>query len=397
MFIGRENEIHQMNEWKDKHVIKVITGLRRVGKSKILQEFIKDNLSSSNVIYYDFNKIELEKLTYPQLYDEIIKKSKNNQTNYVILDEIQEITNFEKCIIGLYENTTFKFDIYLTGSNSHMFSSELRTLFSGRKIELSIFPLSYNELFRSLKISLNDYLKFGGLGVIVSYYSNEQLIKKYLSEIFNDTIVKDAIERYKIKNTRLFEAILEYTFKTIGKNTNYSNIFNYLKTNSKKSNYSLSSIIRMNGQICESMILMKVKYFDNKAKSELSNKAKFYCGDLGLLNSKINFSVFDSFRGVRIENLIFLELKKRGYDVFTYCDKNNTEIDFIAFKENDYTYIQVCDELNNDNYKREVGNLLKVKVAFKKVVLYLTNTAFLEEDGVKKIEISRWLKNEIDW
>jgi predicted AAA+ superfamily ATPase len=323
------------------------------------------------------------------LYDEIIKKSKNNQTNYVILDEIQEITNFEKCIIGLYENTTFKFDIYLTGSNSHMFSSELRTLFSGRKIELSIFPLSYNELFRSLKISLNDYLKFGGLGVIVSYYSNEQLIKKYLSEIFNDTIVKDAIERYKIKNTRLFEAILEYTFKTIGKNTNYSNIFNYLKTNSKKSNYSLSSIIRMNGQICESMILMKVKYFDNKAKSELSNKAKFYCGDLGLLNSKINFSVFDSFRGVRIENLIFLELKKRGYDVFTYCDKNNTEIDFIAFKENDYTYIQVCDELNNDNYKREVGNLLKVKVAFKKVVLYLTNTAFLEEDGVKKIEISR--------
>jgi predicted AAA+ superfamily ATPase len=190
--IQRKDYLQRLNELKDRHFIKVLTGIRRSGKSTILKQFIhqlktKYVIDSNQIINYDFNNVNLKKYTYKKLYDEIINKSSKNTTNYVFLDEIQEVKNFEKCVIALFENKQIKFDIYITGSNSHMFSSKLATLFTGRNAPIYVYPITFKSFFKELNKSTDrsksfeKYLKYGGLGIVIPNYDNEKMLQQTLN------------------------------------------------------------------------------------------------------------------------------------------------------------------------------------------------------------------------
>ncbi|MDR0341150.1 MAG: ATP-binding protein [Mycoplasmataceae bacterium] len=396
MFIGRQDILDNLKEWENDKKIKILIGLRRVGKTYILKEYIKN--ISHNKINYDFNDPKLNNLSYMELYDKIISQSSSNDTNFVFLDEIQEIKNWEKCVIGLFEHKTIKFNIFLTGSNSHMYSSELRTLLSGRKIEFIVYPLEYNEILEfNNKISFNNYLQNGGLGDILKNYDDIKKTKINLTEIFNDTIQKDIIERKNIKNIFDFKKVLNFALKTIGKKLNSENIVNYLISNGEKS-ISKPTILNYYQWICDSMVMNKVKYFDIKTKSELSNKAKYYCGDLGLYNVVNGFDIEDSNRSIRIENVVFLFLKKCGYEIFCFEDKQKHEIDFVIKKDNIIKYIQVCEVLNDDNYERETRSLLAVRDGFEKIIICCENNLnfkSLINNGIKIIDLINLLKRKV--
>jgi predicted AAA+ superfamily ATPase len=319
---------------------------------------IGKQIQESQIIKYDFNDPLLSSVTYLDLYKQILEKANKNKINYLFLDEIQEVKEFEKCVTGLFEHKTIKFDIYLTGSNSHMFSEQLATLLGGRKIEIQILPLTYYELKNSdIENNIDNYLIYGGMGEIVEYYKQHKLAEMKIKQIFNDTIKNDIINRYNIRNKEEFTKIIEYSFKTIGKHLNPQNIFDFLHSNKQKV-ISKPSIIRMHNQICSSIVLNKVKYYNTKAKTSLNSKAKYYAGDLGMFSAIVGFNPNDSYRSVRIENLVFLQLKKLNYEVYTSIDYLNREIDFVAVKNNTKKYIQVCDELNENNYERESRSLL---------------------------------------
>jgi predicted AAA+ superfamily ATPase len=228
--------------------------LRRCGKSTILRQYwehliSQQKIKTNQIIYFDFNDIALSELSYKQIYDNVVKKSNPTMTNYLFLDEIQEIKNFEKCVISLFENKKIKFDIYLTGSNSHMFSSSFATLFTGRNKEIKVYPLSFNEIKRNLikkassHQSINEYIQYGGMGVVVPSYQNKVATMQILRDVFKDTVHKDIIVRNKIKNKVDFEKIVKFACTNIGNRISANKLENYLKSN-KESKITKKTILK---------------------------------------------------------------------------------------------------------------------------------------------------------
>jgi predicted AAA+ superfamily ATPase len=228
-------------------VIKVITGVRRSGKSTILEQYIhclKNEylVNEEQIQTYNFNDMMFDKTSYESLYTMIVNKADKKAINYIFLDEVQEIENFEKAIIALFENKSIKFDIYITGSNSKMFSSSLATLFTGRNQEIKIYPLSFAEIYTYLKgvLKIDDryilfqfYLKYGGLPIIIDVIKNEKLIRERLSSVLHDTVNKDVKERYTLRNFSEFIRICSYAFDNIGSVFSTTNISNYINSNNK--------------------------------------------------------------------------------------------------------------------------------------------------------------------
>ncbi|MDR2568597.1 MAG: ATP-binding protein [Mycoplasmataceae bacterium] len=394
MEIFREYYINWLTTQKNNNSIKVLTGVRRVGKSTILEQF-KQTLKNEHIIEFNFNDPNFSELTAVELYNIILEKSLHQRINYVLLDEVQEIKNFEKCIVGLFENKNIKFDIYITGSNSHMFSSELATLMTGRTSEIQVFPLTFEELNTSkFKVNLLSYLKYGGLGIICNLYENEAELKKWLKKVFSDSILRDIKTRHKIKNIESFNNIINYVFNHIGKQISASNLENYLKTN-KETVVSKDTIIKYFDWLTQVFLLYKVKYYDVVGKKKLLLKNKYYATDLGLLSVNISYDL-NFLRGMRLENLVLLQLLFLGYEVYTYENTvNKQEIDFICEKDDDFVYIQVCDNLNEENYLRESRSLLSVKNNFKKVIICNEISLPKNKDGITIILLSDWLLNKI--
>jgi predicted AAA+ superfamily ATPase len=239
--IIRTEYLETIEKLKDKPFIKILIGMRRCGKSTILNQFknillSKYSIKSSQIIDYNFNDLDLQKLSYGELYNKIISKSTVNSSNYIFLDEIQEIKEFEKCVISLFENKKYKFDIYITGSNSHLFSSELSTLFTGRNFPINVYPLSYKEYFNFFyKLGMEHkgfekYIKYGSLGLIIPIIDEQNLIESSLKNILYDTINKDIKSRNNIKYSNGIELVIKYIYKNIGKEISLVNIENYLKS-----------------------------------------------------------------------------------------------------------------------------------------------------------------------
>jgi predicted AAA+ superfamily ATPase len=380
MEILRKESLEKLILWKDKHFIKVITGLRRCGKSTLLNQYKnlliqQYHIKDKQILSYDFNDPMLTKISYLDLYNEIINKSNKNTINYILLDEIQEIKDFEKCVIGLFEHKTIKFDIYITGSNSHMYSRELATLFTGRNIEINLMPLSFidikNNIFPKEKDSFifNKYLNLGGLGIIIdTYLMNENDNLQIINNVLNDAIEKDIMLKVNTSNKKRILNIIKYIFVSVGKQISTRNIENFMKTNNgiELTHNTISKYIKF---LTEAMILYPVHFYEVKTKNILLNKVKYYSGDLGLLTSMLSLKNIDSLMGFRLENLIFLELKKQNFKIYTFKN-NDYEIDFICEKNNEIYYIQVCYKLNNDNFLRESKSLLNMKDNFKKIIMY---------------------------
>jgi predicted AAA+ superfamily ATPase len=249
MEILRENYINRLIRYKEKHIIKVITGVRRCGKSTILKQFknaLLENhdIKSSQIIEFDFSDDRLSRMTESQVHDSIISKSDKSKMNYVFLDEIQEIPQFERAVISLYEHKVYKYDIYITGSNSKMFSSSLATLLTGRNVEIKVYPLSFKEymIFARNDVHLsklsdmkifNYYLTYGGMPMIINVFDDKPLIKEILSGILSDTINKDVKERHAIKTLPEFKRFTQFAIEHVGNIFSSQSISNYLKSKTK--------------------------------------------------------------------------------------------------------------------------------------------------------------------
>lgn len=397
--IYRKNYLDKLNLYKDKKIIKVITGIRRSGKSTILNQFkddlIKNGIPQKNIISINFDDKSRQDLLNPDvLHEFILNNTNNDEMNYIFLDEVQNVIGFEKCVNSLFLRENF--DIYLTGSNSYMLSSELSTFLTGRYIQIHVLPLSFKEYLQyygendELK-KYNDYISYGGLPFLINLESDTEKLD-YLESVYNSVVVKDIINRKKINDIMLFESVCRFLFDNIGSIISTKKISDTLASNGRKN--SVHTIEDYLNSLIESYILYKVNRFDIKGKQLLKTQEKYYLSDLGfrtyLLGKNKNKDL-----GHILENIIFLELKRKGYKIF--IGKNDVnEIDFIAETSDDYIYIQVALSVRDEQtLQRELKPLQSISDNYKKYIItldYDTN----DYEGIKQISAMDFLTGRIE-
>ncbi len=401
--IRRKEYIDKLLSYKDKDIIKVVTGLRRSGKSTLLQMF-RNDLSKSNVTerqiqFYNFELPEnfLNK-SWDTLYFEIKTKLQSDKMNYIFLDEIQNIPDFEKLVDGLYatENT----DIYITGSNANLLSSELATLLSGRYIEISILPFSFAEYLEGRGIDIsNTYLNYETL--FYDYVNETSLPKgidlrdlgydkiyEYLNALYDTIIEKDITQRHKIYDKRAFGNLVKFLANNIGNQVSPSSISKALKADHQ--NIHHATVEKFIEYLVESFVFYKVNRFDIKGKKQLATLEKYYIVDVGLLNVLVGRER-TSDRGHILENIVYLELLRRGYKVWT-GRLRNLEVDFtVKNTTGEIEYYQVSWEISNaDTQRREFAPLETIKDNYPKFLL--TTDAFTQnKSGIIHKNIFKWL------
>ncbi|MDR2568196.1 MAG: ATP-binding protein [Mycoplasmataceae bacterium] len=401
--IIRTKYLEKLLNWNEARFIKILTGIRGSGKLTILNQYKellqrKRQVRDEQFIIYDFNDEKLaEETTWDTLTEKIEEKSLENSVNYVFLNQIQEVWEFENCLITLFENKKYTYDIYVTSSDAELLSSQLATLLTGRHKDFGIYPLSFTEIQNEFKLSEDKlyyrYLVYGGLGPIASYYEdsgNDEYLQHVLNYLFDDTVEIDLINRYRLNIKNLMREIIEYIYNNIGVVVPTIKLENYLNFELKYK-ITAKTIDKYLNCACEALVLHRVNYYDFSIKRVLKTTGKYYAGDLGLLSAKIGFNENKN-KEYRLENLVLLHLLSLGYEVSTLKNRDGGEVDFVCFKNEKVIYIQVTLELNDDNYEREVGNLLSIRDAFPKVVIYKTCLETHFGDGVVRINIFDFLK-----
>ena len=372
--------------------IKVITGVRRSGKSKLLDAFYDylTTLNNVNIIRIKLNLKKYEKLLNPdELYNYIDKNYKEGITNFLLIDEIQLCIGFENIINSLHEEE--RFDIYLTGSNAFLLSSDLATLFGGRVFEISMYPFSFKEFlayydYKDINIAFDDYVVKGGMAG--SYlYKNQKDAYKYIEGIYKTTIVKDIVSKYKIENENLLKMIAEFLMDNLGNKTSIRNLSNCLSSNTYKTNdKTVGSYL---DYLCKSFMFYPLSRYDIKGKKYLESEKKYCLVDTSFRYATIGTK--DADYGHLYENIVALELLRRGYEVYVGV-LYEKEIDYVAIKDGIKTYIQVSDDISNkDTFEREVKPLLSIKDAYPKVLIARTKHPESHHEGIKIIDIAEWL------
>ncbi len=401
--IQRKEYIANLLSFKDKDIIKVVTGLRRSGKSTLLKLFreylVKNGVKPKQIQFYNFELPEnFINQTWETLYFDIKSKLETNQQNYIFLDEIQNINQFEKLVDGLYvsENT----DIYITGSNANLLSSELATLLSGRYVEISILPFSFSEYLeiRNFDTS-NKYINYEALfydyvnetslpGGVDFRDSGFDKIYEYLSAVYLTIIEKDITQRHKINNKRAFENVAKFVASNIGNPLSPNSISKALKADNQ--NIHHSTVEKFISYLVESFVVYCVHRFDIKGKKQLATQEKYYLVDLGLLNILAGRERTAD-RGHIIENIVYLELLRRGYKIWTGTLKN-AEIDFIVKnKKGEIEYYQVAWNISNEETaKREFRSLELVKDNYPKFILS-TESFPQSKNGIIHKNVFEWL------
>ncbi len=376
--------------------IKVITGIRRSGKSKLLESFFEyliTNYPESNIIRIDFTKLDFEELQeYHKLNEYITSRYQDGVQNFVLIDEVQLCKNFEKTINSLYSSENY--DIYITGSNAFLLSSDLATLFTGRTIEIKVFPFSYQEFLNYYEISnscdsFDKYVNEGGFAG--SYlYPNEKGKYSYISNVYETIIQRDLIKRKKIRNKTLLMKISSFLIDNTSNLTSFNNISNALNSNFIKTNdKTVSSYV---DSLCQSFLFYKISRYDIKGKKYLASSEKYYLADQSL-NFAVN-GIKNINYGRIYENIVAIELLRRGYEVYVGV-LYQKEIDFVAIKRNEKIYIQVSDNITEEKtFAREVDSLLKIKDAYPKILIAKTNHPEYTYEGIRIIDISQWLLND---
>ena len=373
--------------------IKVLTGVRRSGKSKLLEAFkkyVEQHIKDSNIIHINFNLPENDNLlTYRALYDYVNSKYNEHKTNFVLIDEVQMCDEFEKAINGLH--ATEKFDIYITGSNAFLLSSDLATLFTGRTFEIKIFPFSfaeYLEYFDGLNIyeAFDKYLLEGGMSGSYLYMDIEAKYD-YIADVFDTLIVRDIRQKYKIRNMPLMNQIVDYLMDNISNLFSARSIVNTLASSKDKVNHITVNTYMQ--YLCNAFAFYRIRRYDIKGKKYLSTNDKYYLSDHSFRYAKLGTKNMDY--GRTLENIVAVELLRRGYEVYVGV-LYKKEIDFVAIKRNEKLYIQVADNISEQTtFEREVAPLLQIKDAYPKMILARTRHDEYQYEGVRIVDIANWL------
>ena len=399
--IKREKYLNRLIEAKDTEFIKVITGVRRCGKSTLLLMFkdylLEQGIDVKNIIHINFESAIYDDVDdYKKLY-QYIKDNLSKGKNYILLDEVQNVSKWEKAINAL--KVDFDVDIYITGSNAYLLSSELATLLSGRYIEIKIYPLSFKEYLEfnkynnvDLEEKFNEYLKYGGLPAITYIKEKDNLVMTYLNDIYNTIVKKDVIERNSIKDIALLENIIKYVASNIGSQVSANKISDYLNSNKivEKSNHqTIDNYLKM---LKNAFIIYKADRSDIKSKNILKTLGKYYVADLGIRNIILGFRNIDE--GHLLENIIYLELLRRGYKV-NIGKTLEYEVDFVAESVNEIKYYQVAQSIKDDKVKnRELRSLESISDNYEKTILTMDKTINKDYNGIKVVNIIDFLLNK---
>ncbi len=397
----RKKYLNQLIDGKDLNLIKVITGVRRSGKSTLLLQYkdylVKENINSKNIIYMNFESAEYYSIkNYIDLYSyikNIINGSK--EKFYILLDEVQNVNEWEKAVNSFLVD--FNSDIYITGSNAYLLSSELTTLLAGRVLTIKIFPFSFSEFIKEYPFKSDEdkftkfdkYLKYGGMPMLVNMNDNEQLIINYLNDLKEVVLKKDVINRNNIKDIVFLDNLIKYMASVIGNLTTPYAIAEFMKKNgSSITNETVDSYLKM---LENAYFIYRVPRYELKGKQLLKTQGKYYFIDNGLKNMIDGISSYDS--GSSYENLIYIELLRRGYEVYV-GQYNDIEIDFIAIKPNERIYYQVSRSILDEKVEeREKKSLLAINDNYKKVILTMDNVKNKQIDGIEVINIIDFLLN----
>ena len=395
--LKREIYLEKIRDFYDSNLIKILVGIRRCGKSVILEQIIQElkerNIDENHIIYVNFEFIEFEQLSdYKKLNQYVKDKIHDDKLYYLFFDEIQNVENFEKVINSL--RASKKVSIFITGSNSRLLSEELSTVLSGRYVSFKINPLSYKEVLQllgkkeSTKEIFENYMKWGSLPNRFEF-QKEEAIKNYLYGVFDSIILRDVVERLKIRDTSLFNLILQYIIDTIGREFSAENIINFLKNEGRE--VSTLTIYSYIDALCRALLIRKVYRYDIHGKAVLKTLNKYYVTDLGIAQIKNNKTEID--KSYALENIVYNELIIKGYDVYTGKTKKG-EIDFVATKPDKKIYVQVAFSIpNEDTKKREFGAYNVINDNYPKYVITLDNLSY-EINGIKHVNLIYFLLDD---
>ena len=400
-FINRSEYLDWLIRQKDKQIIKVVSGVRRCGKSTlfaIFQKYLQANgVSPAQIISINFESIEYEDLLdYKSLYRHISERLLPDRKNYIFLDEIQHVSQYQKAVDSLFLKDNC--DLYLTGSNAYFMSGELATLLTGRYVELSMMPLSFKEFCEGLseeRQALSDqekfnlYLTVGSFPYVLRYQYGMMDAREYMRSIYESILLNDIVKRYNIADANMLESITKFVMHNIGNRTSPTTIANTMTSNHR--NIDAKTVDRYLRGLTESLMFYEARRYNIKGKEFLTTMNKYYVADIGMRNMLVKGKESDI--GHILENIVYLELKRRGYEVYVGQLGPDGEVDFVAMKDGKLEYYQVSETTLDENVlRRELAPLQKIKDNYPKYLLTL-DTLFGEMDyeGIQKTNALNWL------
>lgn len=395
MIIQRPLYIEKIKPFIDVKIVKILSGIRRCGKSTILemikQELLSRGVDEKHIITRRYTNADYGMLfdsfkMYKELQSFILDKHKY----YFLLDELQEITGWEKVVNTLLEE--YDTDIYITGSNSKLMSGEISTYLTGRYITIPVYTLSFKEYLtfknntnKSIKEHLQDYIRLGGFPLIASGNFDEKAVYAMIEDIYNSVVMNDITNKHKINNTDLFHRVVRFVIENVGKTFSANSIVNFLK--SEKRTISIETIYNYLDWLEKAFVIYRCRRYDLKGKNILKTQEKFYLADQSIRYALYGFNPTSI--SSMIENLVFFELKRRGYEVYIGKNKNK-EIDFVAINKADRLYIQVCRQLPKES-DREIANLMEIKDHYPKFVVTLDDYASGNINGIQIVHLADFL------
>lgn len=402
--VQRKEYLDQLINWKDEQVIKVVTGIRRCGKSTLLlqfQQWLKENgVTDEQIVSVNFEELEYEELLdYKKLYQYLKERLVSGKTTYIFLDEIQKVSSFEKVVDSLYVKPNV--DLYITGSNAYMLSGDLATLLTGRYVEIKMLPLSFGEFLSMTGLEpeqgFPEYLRSGGMPYIAAMNRTDEKVSTYLEGIYNTVIVKDIEDRQarkesdpskrKITDIALLKTIAKYLASVVGNPVSVRSITDYLISNGRK--ISPTTVGDYVEALTESFIFYPAERFDIVGKQLLKANRKMYIVDLGLRNHILPRKSYDL--GFSLENMVYFELLRRGYKV-TIGKVGNTEVDFVAEKQGAYKYFQVTADMTaKETFDREIRPLENIRDNYEKIILTMDRLTLGNYNGIQVRHLLDWL------
>ena len=396
--IKRDTYLSILKDFKDKQIIKVITGIRRCGKSSLLelfQQYLKGNgVSEEQIVSINFENADYEELQdRKKLYEYLKKKLVKNKKTYIFLDEIQNVPEFEKTVDSLFINKDI--DLYITGSNAYLLSSEIATLLTGRYVKIKMLPLSFQEYLSTfddktdISTKFRNYLRYSSFPQSIELYNiNPNNIELFLDGIYNTILFKDVMQRKGITDKSTLERVTKYLYDNIGNRTSMKNISDNIEGLTKNNSYN--TISNYIDALIDSYMVYKANRYDIKGKELLKTQEKYYAVDIGLRYYMLGQSSGRDM-GHILENVVYLELLRRGYKVYT-GKVDDLEIDFVAKNSEDTVYYQVALTTRDESIiQRELAPLKKINDNYPKYILTLDDDLDADFEGIKKINVIDWL------
>jgi len=394
--IERSTYLEKLKRLKGTPDIKVITGVRRSGKSRLMEsyiEWLENTDKDANIIYIDYTSLQFEDLKeYHALNKYVEEHYQWGKSNYLFADEVQMCPQFELTINSLHSSG--KYDIYVTGSNAFLLSSDLATLFTGRTYEIEIFPFSFEEYVEYYQLEDMDkafdrYIKDGGLSGSYVYREQEERYH-YIEDVFDTLIIRDIRQKYKIRNTVLMDRISDFLMDNVANLSSIRQIADTMTKNNDRINHK--TVGKYLEYLCNAFAFYKVRRYDIRGKKYLASSDKYYLSDHAFRYAKLGTRNMDY--GRMIENIVAIELMRRGYEIYTGV-LYKKEIDFVAMKHDEKFYVQVSDDISGEStFKREITPLLQIKDAYPKILIARTRHEDYQYEGIKIVDVAKWLRKD---